>query len=111
MDVSAGHPLPGRLLRAAAQDLHRHLPLLALLPMPKYTGPVPDSLPSQALGWGWAGLGMAQCDPLLVMLAVLASYSVSAKAQISRALCASYSGLLTSYSGGSLGNAQLGKWY
>ena len=79
--------------------------------MPEYTGPVPGSLPSQALGWGWAGMGMAQCDPLLVTLAVFGSYSFSAEAQISRGLCAAYSGLLTSYSGGSLGNAQLGKWY
>lgn len=41
---------------------------------------------------------------------IMSSY-VSAKAQISKGLCTSCSGLLTSYPGGSLGNAQLGNWY
>lgn len=64
------------------------------------------SLASQALGQGsFSNHPPGYTDSLWIM-----SSCVSAKAQISKGLCTSCSGLLTSYPGGSPINAQLGNW-
>lgn len=65
--------------------------------MPQYRGLLPGSLPSQALEQG----AFLHSLPGHTGSLWIISCSVSAKAQISRGLCASCSGLLTSYPGGS----------
>ena len=57
--------LPGRLLRAAVPDLHRHLPLLALLPHARVhrTSAWFPSIPSTGVGLGRHGDGTVWPPP------------------------------------------------